>query len=171
MYLRAACAADQPAIEAVIRQARINRSGLDWRRFVVVENHENHGQIIGVGQVKPHSDGSREMASIAVVPQWRRQGIGAVIIRTLLARERGPIYLMGLEKMAPYYARFGFRRLPASETPRSMRRVTRLMNGMLALLSFKMRIVVMGNGKGEKAHCCWYRSISSSLACNTMFRS
>lgn len=61
--IRPAVEADQPVIRAIIRAAFINRTGLDWRRFLLAEDQ---GRIVGVGQVKPHADGSRELASLAV---------------------------------------------------------------------------------------------------------
>jgi ribosomal protein S18 acetylase RimI-like enzyme len=82
--IRPAIEADQPTIRRLIKQANINRMDLRWLNFVVAEDG---GAIVGVGQVKAHSDGSRELASIAVVPELQGRGIGGAIIKTLLARE------------------------------------------------------------------------------------
>ena len=106
-----------------MRAARINPTGLHWRRFVVAEEH---GRIVGVGQVKPHYDGSRELASLAVVPDRQGQGIGSAIVRTLLAHAPGPLHLMCTDRLEPYYARFGFRRLEVAEMPPYFRRIYRL---------------------------------------------
>src|SRR6266536_3344393 len=87
---------------------------------------EESSGLIGVGQVKPHRDGSREVASIAVVPEWQGRGVGAAIVRGLLARESGVLHLMCLSTNAPFYERFGFRRIDRHEMPPYFRRMARL---------------------------------------------
>ena len=69
--IRPATSADAPAIRALIRRVRINPTGLDWRRFLVAEGPE--GMILACGQIKPHGDGTFELASVAVDEAWRGQ--------------------------------------------------------------------------------------------------
>src|SRR5438094_625508 len=71
LIIRPASAGDQYAITAIVRAARINPRNLDWQRFLLAQWGQD---IVGVGQVKPHADGSRELASIAVVPEWQGNG-------------------------------------------------------------------------------------------------
>ena len=108
---RPAVADDQYAITAIVRAARINPRDLDWQRFLLAQAGQD---VIGVGQVKPHDDGSRELASIAVVPEWQGNGVGGALIRALLARETGPLHLMCADDRECYYERFGFQRLNRS---------------------------------------------------------
>jgi predicted N-acetyltransferase YhbS len=121
--IRPATATEQATITAIVRAACINPSDLDWRRFLVAEQG---GQIVGVVQVRPHDDGSRELASLAVLPERQGQGIGAALVGALLERERGSLDLMCMEHMAGYYARFGFRRLASQELSPYFRRIARL---------------------------------------------
>jgi N-acetylglutamate synthase-like GNAT family acetyltransferase len=121
--IRPASAADQSAIRAIVYAARLIPRDLDWRRFLVAEEQ---GRIVGVGQVKPHSDGSRELASLAVLPKHQAQGIGGALIEALLARESGPVYLMCMDRLERYYQRFDFRRLGRAELPASFRFVGQL---------------------------------------------
>jgi N-acetylglutamate synthase-like GNAT family acetyltransferase len=123
VVIREATEADQAAIRAIIREAQLNPMDLDWPRFLVAEDG---GQIVGIGQVKPHGDGSRELASIAVVPGRQRGGIGRQIIRALLAREAGPLYLVCMDDHETYYQQFGFRRVEVAALPRTFRRLYRL---------------------------------------------
>jgi predicted N-acetyltransferase YhbS len=123
MNIRPATAAEQATITAIVRAARINPRDLDWRRFLVAEQG---GQIVGVVQVRPHGDGSRELASLAVLPEQQGQGIGAALVGALLERERGPLDLMCMDQMAGYYTRFGFRRLARQELLPYFRRITRI---------------------------------------------
>ncbi|GJM39975.1 MAG: hypothetical protein DHS20C20_02570 [Ardenticatenaceae bacterium] len=111
---RRALASDEAAIKALIRTVNINPMGLKWHRFIVAvdepctEQSRSNGRLIGCGQIKPHRDGSRELASIAVQKAWRRQGIAGAIIQQLLANETVPIWLTCMDKLVPFYEQFGF---------------------------------------------------------------
>ena len=123
--IRPAIETDQPVIRAIIRAAFINRTGLDWRRFLLAEDQ---GRIVGVGQVKPHADGSRELASLAVIPEYQGQKVGSKLVQALLAREQGRIYLFCIAKLAGYYAQFGFKLVQRTDLPPSLARLHRLGN-------------------------------------------
>ncbi|MGZ6258899.1 MAG: GNAT family N-acetyltransferase [Candidatus Limnocylindrales bacterium] len=105
--IRPATEADQATIVRMVREANLNRMDLHWPNFVVAEDDA----VIGIGQVKQHGDGSRELASMAVVPERQGQGIGGAIIETLTASEPGVLHLTCRRELEGYYARFGFRRL------------------------------------------------------------
>ena len=140
IIIRPAVAEDQFAITAIVRAAWLNPSDLNWQRFLLAQWGQD---VIGVGQVKPHKDGSRELASIAVVPEWQGQGVGTAIIHGLLARETGRLYLMCAAKTAPYYERFGFCRIARAEMPPYFRRIDR-MASVFSLLTFRrLGLVVM----------------------------
>lgn len=133
LFVRAATAADARTIRRMIRAAGINPMGLHWPNFVIVEDAGCVGErVVGVGQVKQHGDGSRELASLAVLPEVQGHGIGGVIIHTLLAREPGPLYLTCREGLAGYYARFGFRRV-TGHLPPYLRRLARLARAIVAV--------------------------------------
>jgi N-acetylglutamate synthase-like GNAT family acetyltransferase len=125
IHIRPATHADQPTISRIIRDAGINPMSLDWRRFVVAEDND---EIVGVGQVKPHDDGSRELASIAVISERQRQGIASEIIRVLLAKEQGDLYLICRDELEPFYARFGFYRINSKEMPPYFRTIMRVIS-------------------------------------------
>jgi N-acetylglutamate synthase-like GNAT family acetyltransferase len=123
MRLREAVEADFPNIRALIRQTGINPTGLDWRRFIVAES--SAGQFIGCGQLKPHSDGSLELASLAVIPAWRGKGVARVIIQALMDKAPHPLYLTCRGELGPFYEKFGFRILRREEMPPYFRRLSR----------------------------------------------
>jgi len=121
--LRPASEEDFPAIRALIRIVGINPTGLDWHRFVVAVTPDD--EMIGCGQVKPRADGTRELASIAVRPAYRQQGIAQAIIDRLLAKNPPPLYLICRNGLGPFYERFGFRDIQESEMPPYFKRLTR----------------------------------------------
>jgi amino-acid N-acetyltransferase len=124
MYqIRPARPTDQSTIKTIVRQAGINPLSLHWPDFLVAEIDS---QIIGIGQVKSHGDGTRELASIAVLPAYQRQGIASAIIQALLAREGRPLFLTCRDRLESFYTPFGFRVLARDEMPRYFRRIYRL---------------------------------------------
>ncbi len=117
--LRKATAADAAAIRSLIYRVRINPTNLDWQRFIVAQDET--GKFLGCGQIKPHSDGTFELASIAVQPEFHGQGIGKAIILELLAGSPRPIYLRCRSKLEIYYEKFGFRQVRKDEVPPAFR--------------------------------------------------
>jgi amino-acid N-acetyltransferase len=141
LIIRPAVADDQYAITTIVRAARIYPRDLDWQRFLLAQWEQ---EVIGVGQVKPHEDGSRELASIAVVPEWQGNGVGGAIIGALLARETGPLHLMCVDERARYYERFGFQRLDRRAMPPYFRRFVRIALVIRLLSLNRLRLIVMG---------------------------
>jgi N-acetylglutamate synthase-like GNAT family acetyltransferase len=141
--IRRAVQADQASITSIVRAAGINPLDLRWPRFLVAKED---GRIIGVVQVKPHRDGSRELASLAVVPEYRGQGVGSALVRELLATEGESVYLTCADRLEGYYMRFGFRRLEPTEMPpyfRRLSRLTRFLSAVLRVFGLHWRILVM----------------------------
>ena len=60
IQIRPARQEDQQTIVSFIRQARINPRNLHWEHFLIAEEN---GEIVGIRQVKVHSQGTREVAS------------------------------------------------------------------------------------------------------------
>jgi N-acetylglutamate synthase-like GNAT family acetyltransferase len=131
VLLRAARESDFPAIKNLVYVTGINPVGLDWRRFIVAEAPD--GQFIGCGQLKPHSDGTLELASIAVASNWRGQGVARGIIQRLLAEAPRPLYLTCRAALGVFYEKFGFRAVPEAELPRYFKRLKRMANLIVRL--------------------------------------
>ena len=140
--MRRANAADQPAIRHLVSANHLNPLSLDWQDFAVAVDTSN--QVLGIGQVKQHGDGSRELASIAVVEARRRQGIAQAIILELMRTNPPPLYLTCRSIMGPFYSRFGFVSLSIEQMPPYFRRLYRLARLMLRAASDENRMLVMG---------------------------
>jgi N-acetylglutamate synthase-like GNAT family acetyltransferase len=140
--IRPAKAEDQPTIRRIIRAANLNPMSLDWPNFLVAEDGS---EVVGIGQVKTHRDGSRELASIAVLPARQGQGIGNSIVKALLERHgEGVLHLTCQLKNEGYYERFGFSRIPRKEFPRYFARLLPFVNAVARL--GRTEIIVMRRG-------------------------
>lgn len=133
---------DDRTIHALIREARINPLGIEWQRFLVAV--DGAGTIIGCAQVKPHRDGSRELASIVTAEAWRGWGVATALIGRLMAEAAPPVWLNCRSGLVPFYARFDFREVGADEPqPAYFRRIRRLAAAMALLASMGERLAVM----------------------------
>jgi N-acetylglutamate synthase-like GNAT family acetyltransferase len=144
--LRPATAADDSAIHALIRAVQINPMNLDWRHFVLAVDQD--GNMIGCGQVKQHGDGSYELASIAVVPEWRGRGVARAVIthlRDAYCSENTnlPLYLTCTSNLGPMYAHFGFREVGPDEMTSYFRRIHRIAGWIRRVARMHDRMLVM----------------------------
>ena len=83
------------------------------------------GKLLGCGQIKPHNDGSHELASIAVQVQFQRQGVAQSIIQGLLALDlKRPLFLMCRARLGSFYVKFGFHAIGQEDMPAYFRRIS-----------------------------------------------
>src|SRR4030042_911926 len=122
--LRPATITDAATIRQIISLVQINPMSLNWQRFILAIDRD--GKVIGCGQVKSHSDGSLELASIAVLPVWRGKGIARAIINHLLEQYPGRLYLTCRSRLGPMYQKFDFQALQFEDMPPYFKRLSRL---------------------------------------------
>jgi N-acetylglutamate synthase-like GNAT family acetyltransferase len=139
--LRPANGDDAPAIRRLIRAVQINPMGLDWRRFVVAVGPE--GRLLGCGQLKPHGDGIMELASLAVEPEYRGQGIARALMDRLVVSGPRPLFLTARSGLQPFYAKWGFQMLELDEMPRYFRRLVKVFSLVTRLADQEERLIVM----------------------------
>ena len=122
--VRPATRQDFGEIRALIHAVSINPTGLEWRRFMIAVTPES--TLLGCGQIKPHFDGSLELASIAVQERARGQGVARAIIQELLEREKTrPLYLMCRARLELLYVKFGFHAIGQEDMPVYFQRISR----------------------------------------------
>ena len=125
IQLRPATDREAGRIRSLILRVRINPTQLDWRRFVVAVDPA--GRLVGCGQVKPHRDGSRELASIAVRPAWRRRQVASAIVAELQRLHPPPLWLTCRPKLIGFYERLGFQIVEQPDAmPRYFQKIVRL---------------------------------------------
>jgi N-acetylglutamate synthase-like GNAT family acetyltransferase len=129
--LRPAIETDAPKIRDLIHRVGINPMDLNWRHFVVVEMAD--GQFMGCGQLKPHSDGSLELASLAVEDGVRRQGVARALIEYFIAYSPRPLFLMCRPSLVLFYEKFGFRVIGLETMPPYFRRIRKLVRVLVFL--------------------------------------
>lgn len=119
VVLRRATAADQDTLLALVKRERLNPAGVRWPHFVVAA--DGFG-IVGAAQLRRHPDGSREVASLVVLPPMRGQGIAARLIDALLAARHAPVHVVTQRAHATYFKRWGFRDIHPWHAPSAVRR-------------------------------------------------
>ena len=166
--LRPATESDFPEIKALIRQVRINPTRLDWRHFTVAvsgpalpapvppwpDRQDRQAQVseveggglIGCAQLKPVPPGLTELASLAVRPAYRHQGVARALIERLLADSPRPLYLTCRSGLGELYTKFGFQVVGAEDMPRYYRRLQRLADTLLGLTRRDETLLVMKLG-------------------------
>lgn len=139
--LRPARESESAVIKDLIHLTGINPMGLDWKRFVVAA--DDREQVIGIGQIKPHGADVLELASIAVFPDYRGQGVARAIIEHLLKDSPRPMYLMCESSLGALYEKFGFCRIPYEEMPRYFQRISKLAGIVTTLARREESLLVM----------------------------
>ena len=124
--IRPALESESTQIKDLINLVGINPTGLDWKRFIVAVNDRD--QVIACGQIKPHGADIRELASIAVHPEYRGQGIARAVIEKLLRENPKPMYLMCISHNGQMYEKFGFQVIAEKQMPRYFARIKKLFN-------------------------------------------
>lgn len=142
--LRKAQKADQRPIRRLIYQVGINPMALDWQRFIVAEDKD--GNFIGCGQVKPHNDGSFELASIAVVPDWQGRGVARAIIESLIDERPAELFLTCRPYLETFYQQFGFAEASSSEVSPYFRRLLRMGEFLRKIGLLRKGFLVMQRG-------------------------
>ena len=120
--LRKASESDFAFIKQLVKDSNINPFGLSWERFIVAESA---GEFVGCGQLKPHGDGSVELASLAVLPKYRGQGVAVLLINHLIATGPRPLYLTCRSELRSFYEKYNFRVLATDEMTPYFRRLYR----------------------------------------------
>jgi len=139
--LRPAREAESVQIKKLIHLVGINPMDLDWKRFVVAVNDRD--EMIGCGQLKPHGKDILELASLAVYPEYRGQGVARALIEYLLKESLRPLYLMCESSLGPLYESFGFRGISYEEMPRYFQRISKLAGLVTSLARREEYLLVM----------------------------
>jgi len=96
--------------------------------------------------LKPVPGGLTELASLAVLPAYRHQGVACALIEHLLTDAPRPLYLTCRSNLGVLYEKFGFQALANDETPAYYRRLQRLAGLLMELARRGETLLVMKLG-------------------------
>ncbi len=113
VQLRQAVAADEAMIKQMVKEEDLDPTSLKWEQFLMAEKD---GVIVGIGQVRIYPN-CHELGSLIVKEAYRGQGVGGMLVKALVARETGDVYLECVTSNEGYYAQFGFRKIPWWQAP------------------------------------------------------
>lgn len=117
-HLRPASANDIWVIRKLVLSAKLDPTQLRWQQFSVVECNE---RVVACGQLRAFA-GAQELGSLVVASNWREKGLGTYLVEYLIGQATQPLYLECLgQKLARFYARFGFVPVSWEELPRSLK--------------------------------------------------
>lgn len=136
VIIREAHADDEAVIKQMIRAAQLDPTSLKWKNFLVAEADN---KIVSIGQLKPYP-GCQELGSLVTLREYRGRGIAASIIASLEEKADFPLYLLCLEKMVPYYQRFGYQVIRWWEAPYFLKLKT---SPTIPLRLFGLRVSIM----------------------------
>ena len=120
--LRAANAADLPAIEQLLSASHLPLDGVPETLpgFVVAESA---GAIVGTAALEVCCDNAL-LRSVAVAPEWRSRGLGRALVTRVIAdaESRGIRALYLLTTTAEhYFPSFGFQQITRDQAPADVR--------------------------------------------------
>jgi len=103
-----------PEIDELIATVDGDRVDLATDQFVVAKSED--ARILGCGRLRPYPDFC-EIASMAVADDVRANGIGREIVRRLLEKYPGTIYLICEDNVVEFFRLFEFELLPEAAMP------------------------------------------------------
>ncbi len=79
---------------------------------------KDEGRIIGTVRIKKFPDQTLELASLAVSPDYRRQGIGKVLVKKILEKVKiRPVYLICSVEKEAFYKLNNFKKIDVADMP------------------------------------------------------
>lgn len=83
-----------------------DRRDISVNQFMLAKDGD---RLIGCIRIKELAKDCLELASLVVMPEYRKQGIGSQLVKTILSKEkRRPIYLLCSTQQQGFYERNGF---------------------------------------------------------------
>ena len=120
--LRRAEHADQEAVTTLLRDSELPIDGVaEWLDQFWVAEHQ--GRLVGIAGMEQYGD-SGLLRSVAVVPEWRRSGIGRTLVERVLEEGRTAgvreVYLL-TTTAEHYFPRLGFGCVDRETVPAALR--------------------------------------------------
>lgn len=109
---------DMPAIMNILNNVSGNIEDIDFRQFLIARDGS---KIVGCVRIQDVG-GFLELASLAVLTEYRKMGIGSSLIRQILGNTtQRPVYLFCNKKNEGFYNKFGFIKEEIENLPEILR--------------------------------------------------
>ena len=109
---------DMPSILDILNNVSGNVKDISFEQFLVVEDKN---KIVGCIRIKKIID-CFELASLAVLPEYRDRGIGSNLVRKILEEfDNRPVYLFCNVKNQGFYKKFGFELVKTENIPEALK--------------------------------------------------
>ncbi|KAG7356548.1 acyl-CoA N-acyltransferase [Nitzschia inconspicua] len=118
----------RPATSSDVQAARLNllrqaMNPLSIKQEHMLVAHNEKDEVIGFGQIRPLDETHAELASLFVQENYRRRGVGGMLVERLLEKHRQEsktsknqkVCLLTLQPTVPFYEAHGFRLATKSE--------------------------------------------------------
>jgi ribosomal protein S18 acetylase RimI-like enzyme len=118
---RSAIDNDVSSAKKILFQQAMNPLSVSKERLLVAfDESQNAKPLLGFGQIRPLGEVYSELASLYVMPEHRKQGIGGALVEALLERHKASssskrVCLLTLKPTAPFYETYGFHVASESE--------------------------------------------------------
>lgn len=109
---------DTKTLMEILRSVRGDTKDISGEQFVIAKDAE---KIIGCTRIKQLSD-CLELASVAVLPEHRKQGVGLELVKHILGTDsRRPVYLLCFAETCNFYKKAGFDIIDLNLLPNSLK--------------------------------------------------
>jgi ribosomal protein S18 acetylase RimI-like enzyme len=126
VQIRSAAADDVATARKILFKEAMNPLSVAKDRLLVANVVGSDTIVLaGFGQIRPVDENYSELASLYVLPDFRRRGVATKLISTLLERhdaacEQRMVCLLTLRPTTPLYEPHGFRVVPKQDMPRAL---------------------------------------------------
>ena len=103
--IQAAHHTELPDILELLESLNLDMEDVHFSQFVV---SRDKGELIAVARVYVHEDGTHELCSLGVLPDYRMRGIGTEILHFLQEKFHGTT-LWAVSDIPQYFERCGFK--------------------------------------------------------------
>lgn len=111
---------DLPRIIEILEVFKLNMLGIKPDGFMVALSDD---QIIGCARIKKMEGGSLQLASTAVLPEFRNKGVASNLIKEILDGDlRRPVYGICRKTREKFYEIFGFKTIEIEKAPWDMKK-------------------------------------------------
>jgi len=110
---------DVPFILDILNSVSGDIKNIDSNQFLIAQDKN---KIIGCVRIQ-NIDGHFKLASLAVLPNYRRMGIGSALITKILdVNIKRPVYLFCNIKNESFYKKLGFKRIEIKNIPETLKK-------------------------------------------------